>query len=184
MNIADIRTATERAHLGEEMHRLISELFPICRSITGNGVRDTLRLIQKRIPIRVHEVPSGTKVFDWTVPLEWNIQDAYIKNACGERIVDFRTCNLHVVSYSQPVKRRMRLEELKTHLFTLPDHPDWIPYRTSYYKESWGFCLSQKQFLELKDEEYDVCIEASLREGHLTYGEYYLKGQSDDEVLL
>src|SRR5262249_53144269 len=129
-------------------------------------------------------VPSGTKVFDWTVPLEWNIEDAYIKNTNGERIVDFRKSNLHVVSYSQPVKARMRLNELKDHLFTLPDHPDWIPYRTSYYKERWGFCLSHNQFLELQEEEYEVCIEASLNEGHLTYGEFYLPGKSLNEVLI
>jgi aminopeptidase-like protein len=162
----------------------MAELFPICRSITGNGVRETLRLIQKRIPLTIHEVPSGTKVFDWTVPLEWNIRDAYIKNLRGERLVDFRNSNLHVVSYSQPANRRMSLVELKEHLYTLPDRPDWIPYRTSYYKESWGFCLSHNQLARLADEAYDVCIDASLTEGHLTYAEYYLPGETQEEVLL
>ena len=184
MNSLSTKSGVDSLQIGEEMHRWMAELFPICRSITGNGVRETLRLIQKRIPLTIHEVPSGTEVFDWTVPLEWNIQDAYIKNLRGERLVDFRKSNLHVVSYSQPVKQRMALAELKEHLFTLPDRPEWIPYRTSYYKESWGFCLSHNQLLQLKDKEYDVCIDASLTEGHLTYGEYCLPGQIQDEVLI
>jgi aminopeptidase-like protein len=170
--------------IGDAMHAFIARLYPICRSITGNGVRETLGRVQERIPLTINEVPSGTKVFDWTVPLEWNIQDAYIKNLRGERVVDFRKCNLHVVSYGQPVKRRLSLVELTPHLFTIPERPDWIPYRTSYYKESWGFCLSHNQFLQLKDEEYDVCIDSSLSEGHLTYGEYCLPGQLKDEVLI
>lgn len=184
MNSLSPKSGVDSLQIGEEMHRWMGELFPICRSITGHGLRETLRLIQKRIPVTIHEVPSGTKVFDWTVPSEWNIQDAYIKNLRGERIVDFLKCNLHVVSYSQPVKQRLSLAELKQHLFTIPDRPDWIPYRTSYYKESWGFCLSHNQFLQLKDEEYDVCIDASLIEGNLTYGEYCLQGQMQDEVLI
>lgn len=171
-------------HIGEEMHRWIGELFPICRSITGNGARETLRLIQKRIPLTICEVSSGTKVFDWTVPLEWNIQDAYIKDRTGRRVVDFKKSNLHVVSYSQPVKQRMTLAELKPHLHTLPEHPDWVPYRTSYYKESWGFCLPHNVLLSLKDEEYDVCIDASLHAGHLSYGEWYLPGATEEEVLV
>ena len=178
------KSGVDSLQIGEEMHRWMAELFPICRSITGNGVRETLRLIQKRIPLTINEVPSGMKVFDWTVPLEWNIQDAYIKNLRGERLVDFRKSNLHVVSYSRPVRQRLALAELKQHLFTIPDRPDWIPYRTSYYKESWGFCLSHNQFNQLQDEEYDVCIDASLTEGHLTYGEYCLPGQMQDEVLI
>lgn len=169
---------------GKEMYRLISELYPICRSITGEGVRQTLRLVQRHIPLTIHEVPSGTKVFDWTVPKEWNIRDAYIKNARGERIVDFNKSNLHVVGYSVPVKKKISLQELKEHLFTLPDCPDWIPYRTSYYKETWGFCLSHRQWSSLGDEEYEVCIDSSLKEGHLTYGEIYLKGDTTDEVLI
>ncbi|ULA65094.1 MAG: Putative polysaccharide biosynthesis protein with aminopeptidase-like domain [Nitrospira sp.] len=166
------------------MHRWVAELFPICRSITGNGVRETLQQIGKRISLTVHEVPSGTQVFDWKVPLEWNIRDAYIKNLRGERLVDFQKSNLHVVSYSQPVKQRMALSELKEHLHSLPDRPDWIPYRTSYYKESWGFCLSHNQLLALTEREYDVCIDASMTEGSLTYGECLLPGQSQEEVLI
>lgn len=172
------------SEVGQEMYRLISELYPICRSITGEGVRQTLRLVQRHIPLTIHEIPSGTKVFDWTVPLEWNIRDAYIKNARGERIVDFNKSNLHVVGYSVPVKKKVSLQELKEHLFTLPDCPDWIPYRTSYYKETWGFCLSHRQWSDLGEEEYEVCIESSLEDGHLTYGELYLQGETTDEVLI
>ncbi len=170
--------------IGQEIHRFMSQLYPICRSITGNGLRCTLRMIGEHIPLDIHEVPSGTQVFDWTVPKEWNIRDAYIKNSRGERIVDFNTSNLHVLNYSVPVRARMRLPELLEHLFTIPNHPDWIPYRTSYYKERWGFCVSYNQFSGLQDDEYEVCIDASLSNGHLTYGEYNLKGQSQDEILV
>jgi aminopeptidase-like protein len=170
--------------VGKGMHQLMERLYPICRSITGNGARETLTIIKEQIPIQVHEVPTGTQAFDWTVPKEWNIRDAYIKNSQGEKVIDFNKSNLHVVSYSVPVKTKISLKELKQHLFTLPDHPDWIPYRTSYYEESWGFCLSYKQFLSLKEEEYEVCIDASLEDGYLTYGEYYLPGDTSDEVLI
>jgi aminopeptidase-like protein len=170
--------------VGQEMYKLIADLYPICRSITGNGVRQTLHSIQKYIPLSVQEVPSETPVFDWTVPKEWNIKDAYVKNSKGEKIIDFHKSNLHIVSYSVPVRKRLSLHELKAHLFTLSEHPDWIPYRTTYYKENWGFCLSYKHFLELLDEEYEVCIDASLESGHLTYGEYYLPGEQSDEVVL
>jgi aminopeptidase-like protein len=169
---------------GQKIDQLISEMYPICRSITGDGVRDTLKLLQKHIPLVVHEVASGTEVFDWTVPKEWNIKDAYIKNSLGERIVDFQKSNLHIVNYSIPIRQKISLTELKNHLFTLPNYPDWIPYRTSYYKETWGFCLSHEQFLSLQDEEYEVCIDSSLEPGHLTYGEYYIPGASTDEVLI
>jgi aminopeptidase-like protein len=165
------------------MHGIISDLFPICRSITGEGIRATLRALQKRIPLTIQEVPSGTQVFDWTVPLEWNIHDAYVKDLQGNRIIDFRKSNLHVVSYSQPVNRRVSLDELKTHLHSLPDHPTWVPYRTSYYKDSWGFCLSHNELRNLKDAEYDVRIDASLTQGVLLYGEYFVPGQVREEVL-
>ncbi|HYM08463.1 MAG TPA: DUF2172 domain-containing protein, partial [Terriglobales bacterium] len=139
MRVADIKIELAAGEAGRDMHQLIAELYPICRSITGDGVRETLRFLGQLIPLKVHEVASGTLVFDWTVPQEWNIRDAYIKDSSGKRVVDFKRSNLHVVNYSVPVQRTMSLEELKPHLFTLPDHPDWIPYRTSYYKESWGF---------------------------------------------
>jgi aminopeptidase-like protein len=134
--------------------------------------------------LEIHEIPTGTKVFDWTVPKEWNIRDAYIKNSEGKRIVDFQKSNLHVVSYSVPVRKNVSLAQLKAHLFSLPDHPDWIPYRTSYYKEDWGFCLKHKQLMALGDEKYEVCIDSSLENGHLTYGQYYLPGETDEEVLI
>jgi len=177
----------ERGNLtdtGQELHRFAADLYPICRSITGDGIRRTLALIQKRIPLQIFEVPTGTPVFDWTVPKEWNIRDAYIKDPRGNRVVDFRQCNLHVLNYSMPVRATMPLTELKAHLFTLPANPDWIPYRTSYYQENWGFCLSHNQMLALEDGDYDVCIDSSLEDGHLTYGECYLPGRSSDEVLI
>jgi aminopeptidase-like protein len=184
MSLADLRTSLNMAELGREMDQLICRLYPICRSITGNGVRETLRIVHEQIPLTMHEIPTGTPVFDWTVPKEWNISDAYVKNAQGERVIDFRKSNLHVVSYSVPFQGKMSLQELKPHLYTLPEHPEWIPYRTSYYKESWGFCLSHKQFLALQEGGYEVCIEASMADGHLTFGEYYLPGDQADEVLL
>lgn len=170
--------------IGQLIHQLVQELYPICRSITGNGVRETLDILKRYIPLEVQEIPSGTKVFDWTVPKEWNINDAYVKNERGERVIDFKKSNLHVVSYSVPVKTTMSLEKLKEHLLTLPEYPDWIPYRTSYYKESWGFCLSQNQLSKMPDAKYEVCIDSSLEEGYLTYGEYFLKGKTSDEILL
>jgi aminopeptidase-like protein len=171
-------------HMGQELHQFASELYPICRSITGNGVRQTLALIQGKVPLRITEVPTGTPVFDWAVPKEWNIRDAYIKAPDGKRVVDFHNSNLHVLSYSVPVHATMPLGELQPRLFTIPDHPDWIPNRTSYYKEDWGFCLSHNQKLALEDGEYEVCIDSSLEDGHLTYGELYLQGRSTEEVLI
>ncbi len=184
MNTSQLETNSAPNEVGQEMYQLIRELFPICRSITGNGFRETLDIIKKYIPLAVHKVPTGTRVFDWTVPKEWNIRDAYIKNAAGQKIIDFRNSNLHVLSYSVPVNARMSLGELREHLFTLPDHPDWIPFRTSYFTENWGFCLSHKRYLGLEDCEYEVCIDSSLEDGSLTYGEFYLEGESTDEVLL
>jgi aminopeptidase-like protein len=172
------------ASLGCELHGFAWGLYPICRSITGEGIRKTLGAIGDQIPLELVEVPTGTPVFDWIVPKEWNIRDAYIKSPAGERVVDFQKLNLHVVNYSTPVHAIMPLSELKAHLFTLPDHPDWVPYRTSYYKEDWGFCLSHNQMLALPDGEYEVSIDSTLSEGHLTYGECYLPGRSTDEVLI
>ena len=158
------------ARAGQDLHQLASELFPICRSITGDGIRKTLAVIGNRIPLRTFEVPTGTQVFDWTVPKEWNIRDAYVKAPDGTRVVDFQKSCLHVLNYSTPVHAEMRLSELKAHLFTIPEKPDWVPYRTSYYQENWGFCLSHNQMLALADGEYEVCIDSTLEDGHLTYG--------------
>lgn len=174
----------DRKALGEELHAFARELYPICRSITGDGVRRTLGMIQDRIPLRITEVPSRTQVFDWNVPREWNIRDAFIKSADGKRVVDFKKCNLHVMNYSIPVHTKMSLEELRPRLFSIPDKPDWIPYRTSYYREDWGFCLSHNQLLALKDGEYEVCIDSTLQDGSLTFGECYLLGRTTDEVLI
>jgi aminopeptidase-like protein len=170
--------------IGREIYKLLEELYPICRSITGDGVRQTLNILKNHIPLAIYEVPTGTKVFDWSIPKEWNINEAYIKNLNGQKIVDFKDCNLHVLNYSAPIKSKISLGELRKHLFTLPEHPDWIPYRTSYYEETWGFCLSHNQYLGLDDNEYEVFIDSSLEDGHLTYGEYYLEGNSQDEVLI
>jgi aminopeptidase-like protein len=169
---------------GADMHRFIAEAYPICRSITGDGVRRTLGMLRERIPIEIHEVPTGTPVFDWTVPREWNIRDAWIADPTGRKVVDFRACNLHVLNYSVPVHERLPLSELKKHLFTLPDKPDLIPYRTSYYREAWGFCLSHDQLQSLPEGEYEVRIDSTLADGSLTYGELFLPGESDREVLL
>jgi len=169
---------------GRVLHDLARELYPICRSITGEGVRQTLAALRTHLPLEVHEVPSGTPAFDWRVPREWNVRDAYIRNATGTKVVDFRRSNLHVVSYSRPIRARMPLAELRPHLFSLPDHPKWIPYRTTYYDDNWGFCLSHEQLEALGDGEYEVVIDASLADGHLTYGELLVPGEQPDEVLI
>jgi aminopeptidase-like protein len=184
MDIHATRTGLDAEDLGAAMYRAVEDLYPICRSITGQGLRQTLRYVRERIPLELHEVPSGTQVFDWTVPKEWNVRDAYIADVRGQRIVDFRRSNLHVLNYSTPIRARMPLGELRPHLHTLPEAPDWIPYRTSYYVETWGFCLTQRQMLALADEEYEVCIDSTLEAGHLTYGECYLPGATADEVLI
>lgn len=171
---------------GARMYALVRELYPICRSITGDGVRQTLAAIERHLPAPLirSEVPTGTKVLDWTVPNEWNIRDAWIARSDGTRVVDFRASNLHVVSYSVGVRTRMRLAELRPRLFTLPDRPQWIPYRTSYYAETWGFCLAQHTLDALVDDEYDVCIDATLAPGHLSYGELVLPGTESAEILI
>ncbi|WHZ15492.1 MAG: Protein containing aminopeptidase domain [Nitrospira sp.] len=184
MELSDIQTSLGGTKGGRELHDLMAVLYPICRSITGQGVRETLQYLQRQIPLEIREVASGTRVFDWTVPLEWNIHGAYLATIRGEKLLDFRANNLHVVSYSVPVKGRFTRDELEGHLHSLPDRPDWIPYRTSYYKENWGFCLTHRQLAELTEPEYDVCIDSSLQPGHLTYGEVFLPGQMSEEVLI
>ena len=167
--LSNLRGLVDAVSAGEEMLELIRELFPICRSITGNGLRRSLAKLGELLPLATHEVATGTEVFDWTVPKEWNIRDAYIKDAAGRRVVDFKQNNLHVVNYSAPVNARMSLKELRPRLHALPEHPDWIPYRTTYYAESWGFCLSQRQLESLPDGEYEVVIDSTLarRRPHL-----------------
>lgn len=182
--LADVRASVDPIAVGAQLHALIAELYPICRSITGGGLRDTLSILTRMVDVQVREVPSGTPVFDWTVPQEWNVRDAYVKNMRGERVIDFHQSNLHVVSYSVPVHARLGLAELRSHLFTLPEQPDVIPYRTSYYTRSWGFCLSHRQLTALEDEIYEVCIDSTLEDGSLTFGECYLPGATDEEVLI
>ena len=184
MNATGVNAAAVRPEIGEELYRLVADLYPICRAITGDGVRETLRRIAEIIPLEQHEVPTGTQAFDWTVPQEWNIRDAYVKDRHGRRVIDFAASNLHVVGYSTPVDARMTLAELREHLFTIPEQPDWVPHRTSYYRETWGFCLSHNALLELEDEVYEVRIDSRLADGHLTYGEYFLPGEQEDEVLV
>ena len=165
------------------MYALAERLFPICRSITGEGVRQSLRILQEYLPLEVHEIPTGAGVFDWTVPREWNIREAWVKDPAGNKVIDFQKNNLHLLSYSVPVHRRMSLSELKGHLFTLPEQPELIPYRTSYYKENWGFCLTHQLYETLQEGAYEVFIDSSLEDGHLSYGEYYLPGETEAEVL-
>ena len=182
--VAPVNNRLDDDGIGDRIFALAAEIFPICRSITGDGVRDTLRHLGRHIDLAVHEVPTGTRVFDWSIPPEWTLRDAWIKNGAGQRIVDLRTSNLHVLNYSRPVHANVSLDELKKHVFTLPDQPDLIPYRTSYYAERWGFCLAHDQLAALPDGLYEVLIDASLDDGSLTYGEYLHCGETDDEFLL
>jgi aminopeptidase-like protein len=167
-----------------ELYALVEELYPICRSITGDGVRKTLAILARYAPLQIHEVPTGSAMLDWTVPNEWNIRDAYIADVQGRRLVDFQKHNLHVLNYSIPIRRRVTRDELLQHIFSLPDQPSLIPYRTSYYAENWGFCVSHEQLQSLNDAEYEVCIDSTLAPGHLSYGEAVLPGESTSEILI
>jgi aminopeptidase-like protein len=170
---------------GAAMHALATELYPICRSITGNGVRRTLEVLRRELPaLKSFEVPSGTPCFDWVVPPEWNIRDGFILDPAGQKIVDFQKHNLHVVGYSTPVDMTLSLEELRPHLYSLPDQPDAIPYMTSYYKERWGFCLTHEQLQTLKPGDYRVKIDSTLAPGSLTYAELVIPGEEPREVFV
>ena len=184
---ADVRRLLEGlddARLGEQMYSLVAALFPICRSITGDGVRESLRMLQRTVSLRISEVPSGTPVFDWIVPREWNIREAWVKGPSGQVVIDFKRSNLHVLNYSVPFHGRVSLDELKRHLHSLPDQPSLVPYRTSYYKEDWGFCLSHDELQRLPPGEYEVHVDSSLGDGALTYAEHIIAGTSEDEVLV
>jgi aminopeptidase-like protein len=182
--IAPTKMDLDSPDLGNRLHAFVSELYPICSSITGDGLREILRRIGSRIPLEIHEVPTGTQAFDWTVPREWNVRDAYVRNSRGEKIIDFKNSNLHLMNYSVPVNAKLSLAELKPHLYALPDRPDWIPYRTSYYRETWGFCLSQRQLDSLPEDEYEVVIDSSLEDGSLTYAQCLVPGASQEEILI
>jgi aminopeptidase-like protein len=184
MNLQRLKETLHDPNPGESMHALATKLYPLCRSITGNGVRQTLAILNEAVPLTFSEVPTGTQVLDWTVPKEWNIRDAYIKDASGKRLVDFKASNLHVVGYSIPVKCSLSLAELRPRLYSLPDKPDLIPYRNSFYKEDWGFCLTDNQLKRLPEGQYEVCIDSTLSDGSLTYGEITLAGSSDEEILI
>jgi aminopeptidase-like protein len=185
VTLGDLRRSLDWAELGKRMYARVADLYPLCRSITGDGLRETLqRLGEDLLGLEIHEVPTGTQVFDWTIPREWNIRDAWVKDAAGARVIDFQRSNLHVVNYSAPVSTRLSRAELLPHLHTLSNRPDWVPYRTSYYAEGWGFCLSQRALEALPEGEYEVCVDSTLAPGHLSYGECYLPGETSDEVLL
>jgi aminopeptidase-like protein len=183
-SIAATREALHPDAAGAELHDRIRRLYPICRSITGDGVRQTLTILAEEIRLTVEEVATGTPAYDWSVPKEWNIRDAYIKDAAGVRIVDFGASNLHVVGYSAPVHAFLSLSELRPHLHSIPEHPDWIPYKTSYWSETWGFCLPDRLLQSLREGQYEVCIDSSLEPGHLTWGQCVLEGRETDEVLI
>ena len=171
--------------IGKKIHDFAKQLWPLNRSITGNGVRQTLNIIKEHISeLKIHSVPSGTQVFDWNIPLEWNVNDAYIITPSGKKICDFSENNLHLLGYSVPFRGKVSLEELKKNLYTLPDQPEAIPYVTSYYHERWGFCLSKNQFDLLEEGVYEVVIDSNLFKGFLNYGEIIIPGKSQDEILL
>lgn len=182
--VAQLLAELDDEALGEDLYDFVRRAYPICRSITGDGVRQTLALLHDIVPLDVHEVASGTEVFDWTVPDEWNVREAWIRTPDGRRIADLAEHSLHLLNYSEPVHRRMTLQELRPHLFSLPDQPRRIPYRTSYFKRQWGFCLPHEQVQELADGEYEVLIDASLEPGSLTYGESFLPGRHPGTVHL
>jgi len=174
----------EFADMQKELERYFDRLWPICRSLTGNGVRESLDILSEIVPMQIHEIPTGTQVLDWTIPNEWNIDEAYILTPDGKRIADMQVNNLHIVSYSTPVESKFTWEELAPHLHTLPSMPDAIPYITSYYKENWGFCISHSEWQSLPREgTYQVVIKSTLQAGHLTYGEAILPGETTEEVL-
>jgi aminopeptidase-like protein len=182
--LADLRDQRIAGRSASEAWGLMESMYPLCRSITGNAVRRTFELLEERIALERTELPSGTAVFDWEIPREWNIRDAWVSDTNGRRVVDFRAHNLHVVNYSAPVRRTMTLEELKPHLHSLPDQPDWIPYRTSYYREHWGFCLRHRDLERLGPGPYEVVIDSTLAPGSLTYAECTVPGSTGGEALL
>jgi aminopeptidase-like protein len=182
--MAELPERPDPARLGEELHALVARLYPLLRSITGEGVRRTLDVLCEVAPLTRVEVPSGSPALDWTVPPEWNVREAWVRGPGGQKVVDVRDHSLHLVSYSVPVRARLPLAELRKHLHTLPGQPDAIPYRTSYYQEAWGFCLTHRQLESLPEGEYEVCVDATLAPGALSWGEVLVPGQTEGEVLV
>jgi aminopeptidase-like protein len=184
-HVDDLRAGRcDLAALGRRLHGRMAEMFPICRSITGDGVRATLDLIDRTVKLERHSVPSGTTAHDWTVNDEWNVRDAYIADADGRRLVDFRENNLHLVSYSTPVRATLTREQLQPHLHTLPEHPDWIPYRTTYYHRTWGFCLTERQRQTMGPGPFEVVVDTEIGPGEMVYGEVVVPGETDREVMI
>ncbi len=188
--IGDAELHLDLDALGEEMHRLVARLYPICRSITGQGVRDTLHIAGETLaaagvetPLGVHEVPTGTQVFDWTVPDEWNVREAWVKDPAGRKVIDFGAHSLHLLNYSVPFAGKVSRAELEQHLYSLPEQPELVPYRTSYYRPAWGFCLPHRLREAMPEGEYEVLVDTTLEPGSLTYGELVLPGESEREVL-
>jgi aminopeptidase-like protein len=174
----------EGKRVGRQAHALVERLYPYCRSLTGNGVRKTLATLQELIPLEIHEVPTGSRAYDWIVPDEWNIRDAYVMDGRGRRVIDFKAHSLHVAGYSAPISARVSREELLAHVFTDPAHPDWIPYRHFYYRDGWAFCTSHRQLDHLDEPQYQVVIDSTLAPGNLTYGELFLPGSEQRTVLI
>ena len=174
----------DRDALGNSMHAMMQRLYPICRSITGEGLRATLAVLEESLPLQCSQVATGTRAHDWTINDEWNVHDAYIADQDGRRVVDFREHNLHLVGYSIPVRASMTLEQLRPHLHTLPAHPEWIPYRTSYYARTWGFCLPHRQLESMDEGPYEVVVDTTLSPGVMNYAEVVIPGESSDEVML
>lgn len=173
-----------REGIGQDIWNFANDIFPICRSISGNGVRETLGHVRRLADLEIHEVPSGSQAFDWTIAPEWNIRDAWIKDPSGKKIIDFKVHNLHVLNYSTPINGKFQLSELKKHIYTMPDQPTLIPYRTSYYNMNWGFCMSHDQLMSLPDGEYEAFIDSDHNpKGSLTYGEMFIQGESDEIFL-
>jgi aminopeptidase-like protein len=184
VGVTAVRKSSDAAGVGVEMHDLMADLFPICRSLTGDGVRRSLDILRRVAPIERHEVQSGTRCYDWVVPDEWTVRDAWVKDASGRRVIDFRRHNLHLVGYSVPFAGEMSRDTLAPYLHTRPDLPDAIPYVTSYYAPRWGFCLADQDCRALPDGPFEVRVDTALAPGSLTYGEILIPGESDDEVLL
>jgi aminopeptidase-like protein len=182
--MADLRAGLDARHAGAEMHALMARLRPIRSSITGAGIREVFRVLGETLPLAVSRVPSGTSALDWTVPREWTLKDAYIADVHGRKVVDVADSPLHVVNYSTPVRLRMPLSELRPHLHSIPEKPDWIPYRASYYREAWGFCLSHRVLETLAEDEYDVLIDSTISDGYFEYAECVIPGESSQEVLI